>query len=146
MPADLAQMAIFEDLSPDSRARLAMLSRERTFSAGSHLLRQGETNDRLYVITRGRVCVEQAEPEINAPVLLAELGPGAIVGESGLLDNEPCSTTVTALEEVQAIELKHTALALLLLQYPETTAALAALVATGGVRNVSYQVPSLSCP
>ena len=138
MPADLSQIDIFQELPKDSLARLAMLSRERTFSRGSPLIRQGDLSDRLYVIIRGRVRIERSHPKLFEPVLLAELGPDEVVGELGLQEGEVCSSTVTAVEEVRTLELGYTALALTVLQYPE---ALAALQRTRSWRLVSAEFP-----
>ena len=124
MPANLSQIDIFKELPEDSLARLAMLSRQRTFRAGSPLLRQGAVNDRLYVIISGRIRIECSHPPFTEAVNLVELGPGTIVGQKRFLNSDACAPTVTAIEEVEAIELSYTAIALTLLQYPEASTAL----------------------
>lgn len=42
-------------------------------------------------IERGRVRVERAHPQLTEPILLAELGPGEVVGEMGVLDGAPAT-------------------------------------------------------
>ena len=119
MPVDLSQVEIFRELPPDSVTRLGMLSRARTFSAGSALVREGDPSDCLYVIVRGRVRVEGPRSDPTKAVGSAELGPGQVVGASGLLDGESYPSTVTATEAVEVVELGYIAAALTVLQYPE---------------------------
>ena len=124
MHIDVSQIDLFRGLPPDGLARLAMLSRTRIFSPGSLLMRRGHPSGCLYIIVQGRVRLEDPHPDLVNGVLLPELGPGAIVGVMELLDGEPCRATVTAVEEIRALELGRTALALILLQYPEAARAL----------------------
>jgi CRP-like cAMP-binding protein len=60
--------------------------------AGAQLFLKGDVGDSLYVITAGRVRVHDGELTYN------ELGPGDVVGEMAVLDAEPRSASVTALE------------------------------------------------
>lgn len=60
--------------------------------AGASLFHKGDVGDSLYVITTGRVRVHDGELTFN------ELGPGAVVGEMAVLDAEPRSASVTAVE------------------------------------------------
>lgn len=121
----LARVGIFRNLPSDSLRRLLELGRPRTFRAGSHLLRQGQTGDSMYVILSGVVRLERADAEHpNEPLVLAELGPGEVVGELGLLDGEPRSATATAVRDAEALEVGRAALSEIVMQYPAVTAAL----------------------
>jgi CRP/FNR family transcriptional regulator len=73
----------------------------------------------MHIIVEGRVRVSRSHAELLQPVVLAELGPGEIVGEMGLLDNEPRVATVTAIADTLTLELSDSALCLTLLQFPE---------------------------
>ena len=152
MPADLSQIDIFQELPPDSLARLTMLSRERTFSVGSQLLRQDTTSDRVYLIVKGRVRIERAHPELSEPVTLAESGPSAIAGPGAIVGNihllasrasRPSPITVRVVEEVRAVELSTLALALTMLQYPEGSTALLRTL-HGRLHNTNEPEPQLS--
>jgi len=70
---------------------------ERAFAAGTILFRQGEHGDCAYVLKSGRVAVldERTEPAS----ILAVLGPGEIIGEMSLLDGQPRSATVRAVDD-----------------------------------------------
>ena len=79
----------------------------RRFAAGSVLMRQGDVSDCMHVIVAGQVRVEREEPRLgNEPILLAELGPGEIVGEIGVVLGAPRSATVTAVADTETMELR----------------------------------------
>ena len=60
--------------------------------AGTPLFYKGDVGDSLYVIIAGRVRVHDGDLVYN------DLGPGDVVGEMAVLDAEPRSASVTALE------------------------------------------------
>jgi CRP-like cAMP-binding protein len=124
----LSQADMFEGIPLDGLARLARSGIRRTFKAGTTLMKQGDLSDTMYVLLKGRVLVEKTHPQLSESLTLAELGPGDVVGEMGLLDHEPRSATVTAIDEVDAMELDDLALAQTVLQYPEVSAALLRLL------------------
>ena len=120
----LSQVAILQTLPVSGLARLAEQGRPRFFPPGSPLMRQGEASESLHIIRQGSVRVERAHPQILRPVVLAELGPGDVVGEMGVLDREPRSATVTALTVVETLELDAETLAQVLVDHPESATAL----------------------
>ena len=120
----LAAVDLFQDLPREVLARWAEQGHERTFRAGDRLLRQGEVEGCMYVILRGRVCIEWSHPELSEPVDGLELGPGEDVGARGVLDEEPCQMSVRAVEDTATLELSALALAEVLLQYPVLSAGL----------------------
>jgi CRP-like cAMP-binding protein len=69
--------------------------------AGARLFLKGDVGDSLYVITAGRVRVHDGELTYN------ELGPGDVVGEMAVLDAEPRSASVTALEATALLCLRQ---------------------------------------
>ena len=127
MSVELSQVEAFRRLPPGSLTRLAMHCRKRTLAAGSPLMREGDRGQCLYVMLRGRARVEASHVDPLKGAGVAELGPGQVVGLSGLLDGEPCPSTITAIEAVEVIELGYVAIALTALQYPEVAGLLTAL-------------------
>jgi CRP/FNR family cyclic AMP-dependent transcriptional regulator len=125
--AVLTQVPLLSDVPLDGLQRLSLLCRQRTFKAGDALMRQGEVSQYMYILTEGHVRVER-NGDRGLALVLAELGPGDVVGEMGLLDREPRSATVLALEDTVVVELGAAALALTLLQFPEVTLALLRIV------------------
>ncbi len=78
-------------------ARLAV----RTCPAGAVVFREGEHDDTMYVIQTGQVAIVKGDYE--DPVVLAYRGSGEILGEMALLDDQPHSASVIALEETQLL-------------------------------------------
>ncbi len=103
---------------------LATLGQWKTFESGDALMRQHEPSESLHIIVEGKVRVERADPLLSGPVILAELGPGEVVGEMGVLDSEPRSATVTAVDQTRTFELDTPGLTLVILRYPEVAVAL----------------------
>ena len=118
----------FSEIPLDGLRHLAERGRQCTLPTGSVLIRQGEVGDCMYVILRGRVRVERVHPGIPDPIVLARLGPGDVVGEMGLLDGNPRSATVIALDDVVVAQLTSTDLSETINRYPEVSGALLRLL------------------
>jgi serine phosphatase RsbU (regulator of sigma subunit) len=73
----------------------------RTCPAGAVVFREGELDDTMYVIQTGQVAIVKGDYE--DPVVLAYRGKGEILGEMALLDDQPHSASVVALEETQLL-------------------------------------------
>jgi CRP/FNR family transcriptional regulator, cyclic AMP receptor protein len=101
----LEQVDLFRHARAESLEAMAKLGRVRRFGKGKRLMHQGATSASMYVILDGSVRVQRSHPDLREPVVLAELGCGEVVGEMGVLDGEPRSASVVALESTQALEL-----------------------------------------
>lgn len=99
----LAHVELFSSLDKKELQTLAKSSQERTYSAGTKLFSQGDSGSGLYILKSGKVSISQhsgtqgAEKEINT------VGAGETLGEMALLDDQPRSATVTAVEDVTAL-------------------------------------------
>jgi CRP/FNR family cyclic AMP-dependent transcriptional regulator len=122
--AVLAQVDVFRGLPPAALQSLARRAEVRSFSTGAALMRQGDVSESMYVIVQGRVRVERSDALLKGPLVLAELNAGDIVGELAVLDGEPRSASVTAIEPTTTLELSAPALAMTVLQHPEVSRAL----------------------
>jgi CRP-like cAMP-binding protein len=65
-------------------------------SAGQILFAEGDVGDRAYVVRSGRI--EILRRIKDADIVLAVEGPGTIIGEMALIDDQPRSATVRAIE------------------------------------------------
>ena len=97
---DVADMPLFQDLSPVELdvvlARLIPIS----VLAGEVVIHQGEPGERFYVIRAGEVQVERDGRT------LARLGPGEAFGEIALLLDVPRTATVRALVDTMLLALE----------------------------------------
>src|SRR5713226_1532072 len=99
----LKRVDLFSGLEKKDLQALASTCQERKYSAGTTLIKQGDTGVGLYVITSGKVRITQAKHPDKAEEELRTAGPGEVLGEMALLDDLPRSATVTAVEDVTAL-------------------------------------------
>ena len=96
--------AILAAVAPQHRDELVARFQSRDFAPGDVLVTQGEEPDGLYLIASGRVRVTGTDADGDR-ILLAELGPGDVVGEIGLVLRRPATATVTASHPTIALHL-----------------------------------------
>src|SRR5512145_598497 len=89
---------LFRDLTSEQLARVASLLHRRTLHAGTTMITEQQPGEALYFIITGAVKV-YVEQSGGARLTLSILGPGDIVGEISLLDNDERSASVITLEE-----------------------------------------------
>jgi CRP/FNR family cyclic AMP-dependent transcriptional regulator len=89
-------------LTDEDRAALEQLGRRASFPAGTVLMHEGLPGEGVLVLLTGVVkatCTTRAGHE----TILAFRGPGELIGELALIDERPHSSTVIAVEPVEAI-------------------------------------------
>ena len=99
----LARVDLFSSLDKKELETLSKSCHERKYSAGSALIKQGDTGVGLYVIINGHVKTTLAKHPDRAEVDLGTYGPGSVLGEMALLDDLPRSATITAVDDVTAL-------------------------------------------
>ncbi|MBU6258759.1 MAG: cyclic nucleotide-binding domain-containing protein [Burkholderiales bacterium] len=106
--------------------RVASFLRLVSFRAGTRLFEEGDSSNTSYLLLllSGEVQVVVSPVAGGDPIDLSVLGPGDVLGEMGLLDGAPRSTTCTALAPVQAAVLTRGALEQLLEENPRVAAKL----------------------
>lgn len=90
---------LFRALDEDDRDELLAKLRTELVSAGTTFIHEGKPNDHLWVVVSGKCEVRAG----GAPI--AELGPGAAVGEISLVSGSPAVADVTALEPAVLLRL-----------------------------------------
>lgn len=93
----LKQVSLFADLDRDEATDVSRRLRPVVFEPGQRVFAQGDASDGMYVIERGEFVVLATRAGTDERVVLAELGPGAILGELSLIDGSPRSATVETL-------------------------------------------------
>ena len=96
----LGRIWIFQGLAEPQRARLASLARVRVYKARETIVEKGDPARELFVLLRGRAKVLTRGAE-GADAALNVMGSGQVFGEVALLDGQPRSATVIALEECE---------------------------------------------
>lgn len=104
--AILRAIPIFASLAEADLQALVPLLREKRASKGSMILLQGDTGDALLLVASGQVKVVLIG-EDGREVILSVLGPGAFFGELALLDDEPRSAHVVAMEDTTLYQLRR---------------------------------------
>ena len=77
--------------------------------AGEVLFREGDPPTTAFILEEGQVEIRALQR--GRPVVLAVLGPGAIIGEMAVIDDAPRTATATALAECRLIALDRTQIA-----------------------------------
>ncbi len=74
----------------------------RFIPAGTLFIREGDAGDNgfMALLIEGDVVVERITVDRNEPSTVRVLGPGSLIGEIGLVDNEPRSASCTSSTDV----------------------------------------------
>jgi CRP-like cAMP-binding protein len=115
----LRKVSIFEALPNDVLADLATRVRPRLAEAGTIIVSQEELGDALYVIASGRVKVV-LYGETGREIILSMLNGGDFFGEMSLLDRQPRSANVVAVDDAELLALDRDAFQNHLASHPST--------------------------
>jgi CRP-like cAMP-binding protein len=102
----LAKVPMFRGLRKRQLERLAGRVVHREYEAGSGIVSQGQSGAGLYVLVTGMAEVILARQD-GARVTVNTLGPTDFFGELALLDDEPRTASVVAVEETQCLVLSQ---------------------------------------
>jgi small-conductance mechanosensitive channel/CRP-like cAMP-binding protein len=102
-------VAIFEPLTAEERDTVVKSLVKYIYAPGEVILRHGEPGDSMFVISRGKAEVQV--PQTNGNLQrVAVLEQGNFFGEMALLTGEPRNADVTALDEVEILEIRKSVL------------------------------------
>jgi CRP/FNR family cyclic AMP-dependent transcriptional regulator len=88
--ARLKRIPVFADLDDESLTHIAALAAEVSVQAGKELVREGDYSYDVLAIEEGTASVQRGEEHI------ADLGPGDVIGEMGVLERSQRNATVVA--------------------------------------------------
>ncbi len=100
----LKTVSVFSETPDDVLVDIANLLEPVRLEAQQMVFAKGDTGDSMYIIVEGRVLVHDGDMTINY------LGERAVFGEMAVLDPEPRSASVTAVEPVLLFRLDQRAL------------------------------------
>jgi len=72
------------------------------YRPGDFIIREGEPSNSFYVIEQGEVEVTRAAKDLNGEVITI-LGPGSLLGEKALLNDEPRTSSARARTDVEVL-------------------------------------------
>lgn len=111
----LSNVPLFSACSNKELQLIAKASDELTIADGRNLVTQDESSREAFVIIDGKAVVKRNNRKV------ADLGPGAIIGELGLLDRGPRTATVVAEGPVDVLVIGPREFAALLDDVPSIT-------------------------
>ena len=115
--AILQKVPLFGQLAPSELERVAEITRERSYPRNSVILFEDDPGDALYVVAKGQVKVVLIG-EDGREVILSVLGEGDFFGEMSLIDEEPRSAHVIAMEDSNLLVIRREDFQAILQQSP----------------------------
>lgn len=114
----LKKIYVFENLSAEQLRLVATACEEVDTYKDEIIFQEGETTEKLYLITDGSVKVlkELGTPDQRA---IAKLTAGDFFGEMSLFDGEPHSATICTSEECRLLIIRKERLEAIIELYPE---------------------------
>ena len=109
----LKNTPLFADVPDEALTKVATFATLESVAEGKTIIREGGYSNDFYVIEDGTVKVEREGEH------LADLGPGDVFGEQGLLEKQERSATVTATSPVRLIKIEHWELSRMRQSMPE---------------------------
>ncbi len=105
-PAELPTIPLFSDLSKNAFIQLLEQMHMRQVLPDEVVIREGDVDDSMFIISNGRVKVTKTT-ETGSEIVLAHLSDGAFFGEMALLSQSPRTASVIAEEETLLFEVSR---------------------------------------
>lgn len=121
---ELNDLDIFLGFSSDELDQMKTLLTKNRFLKGEMVIREGNTDRDLYILTRGSVSVKIILPLSQGEKRLFTFSAGVVIGEMALLDGKPRSANVQADEDSEVLCLSRANFDKLLAQNPQVAAKL----------------------
>ena len=109
----LKTIPLFAEVPDEKLEKIAPFATADEFAEGEVIVKEGGYSNHFYAIEEGTVKVERDGKH------LADLGPGDIFGEQGLLEKQERSATVTATSRLRVIKIEHWELSRMRKSMPE---------------------------
>jgi CRP/FNR family transcriptional regulator, cyclic AMP receptor protein len=102
----LQRVPLFSQLAATDLQRVVEVARDRSYPKNSVILFEDDPGDALFVVAKGQVKVVLIG-EDGREVILSVLGEGEFFGEMALIDDEPRSAHVIAMEDSTLLVLRR---------------------------------------
>ena len=122
----LVTPSALDDLTLADAMKVVGYMRPKRIKAGTVFMREGEVQqtDYMLLVLEGDIAVENDLPGLHESMVVNIIGPGHLIGETGVLDGAPRSATCTATTDIAAAVLSRTALMRLMKDQPRVGAKL----------------------
>jgi len=138
----VAKIPLFASLEPEVRKPLAALIRVRSYSARQFVVWEGEPGGTLFLSLSGYFKAVTTGSD-GTEMLLSVMGPGEVLGELSVLDGQPRSASVIAIEPGELAFIDRPALLGLMASSPSLAIGLVAVLAQR-VRSLTKRFEILS--
>jgi signal transduction histidine kinase len=103
--ATMPDTSLLQQLAALDRRLLVDLFEEQRYTPGEIIFKEGAYGETAFLIWSGQVVVIKSSFE--KPTVLGYRGPGEIVGEMALLEKQPRSASVVALENLRLLKISY---------------------------------------
>jgi len=121
-PSQLKRIPLFAEASDEELKKVAAFAETKEVGEGTEVIGEGEFSRALLAIEDGNAQVTKDGEKV------ADLGPGDIFGEAGMLDDDVRSASVTATSPLKLISMGHFEVKRLKKDAPDVYAKIEALV------------------
>ena len=97
----LKSVDLFKSIPAENLSRVAQITEEVRCEKDDPIIEEGEYGDSLFIVVNGNVRIHKGETEIT------RMGEGSCIGDMALLDGEPRSADVTAIEETTLFKIEQ---------------------------------------
>ena len=97
----LKSVDLFKSIPAENLSRVAQITEEVRCEKDDPIIEEGEYGDSLFIVVNGNVKIHKGETEIT------RMGEGSCIGDMALLDGEPRSADVTAVEETTLFKIEQ---------------------------------------
>ena len=113
----LSNLSFLQMFVPLGREQLNRLITEQTCAPGDVLFRENEPGDAMYIIRSGMVVAIKGK--LQSPTFLGYRGPGEVMGEMALIEDQPRSATAVVLKAGRMMRISREDFQQMLRQYSE---------------------------
>jgi CRP-like cAMP-binding protein len=99
----LGKVEVFRGLSPGQLESLARVSEERKYRRGEAVFTEHSSGAQVYIIQKGKVCIELGLKGKPNTATIQRLGVGQIFGELALVDKRSRSATAMCEDDCEII-------------------------------------------
>ena len=97
----LKNVELFSDIPGEVLADIAFLLEEVIYENGTYIVAEGDIGKELFIIVKGEVDVIAGDQKV------ATIGDGGYFGEMAIIDSQPRSADVVAIEDVTLLKIER---------------------------------------